>query len=144
MDLLTVIKCKTSCKLLTLRRRGVVGLLTSGQTDYTRDSRITTVHHAHDPSTPLCYAPAVCFCELGHRVINLTIAEPCDSGARTTGGGDAIRPSESCGRTDVSLVAAADLSVAFAAPVMWDVFAVMSGSAVTLTFDNKASDCHSP
>lgn len=32
MDLLTVIKCKTSCKLLTLRRRGVVGLLTSGQT----------------------------------------------------------------------------------------------------------------
>lgn len=106
------------------------------------DSRITTVmrsygvHHAHDPSTPLCYAPAVCFCERSHRVINLTIAEPCDSGARTTGGGDAIRPSESCGRTDVSLVAAA--------PVMWEVFAVMSGSAVTLTFDNKASDCHSP
>lgn len=97
-------------------------------------------------STPLYYAPAVCFCERGHRVINLTIAEPCDSGggARTTGGGDAIRPSESCGRTDVSLVVAADLSVAFAATVMWEVFAVMSGSAVTLTFDNKASDCHSP
>lgn len=37
MDLLTVIKCKTSCKLFTLRRRGVVGLLTSGQTDYTMD-----------------------------------------------------------------------------------------------------------
>lgn len=134
MDVLTVIKCKTSCKLFTLRRRGVVGLLTSGQTDYTMDSRITTfmrsygVHHAHDPSTPLHCAIHRLFVFVS-AVTALLISQLLSpvTAAHGPPGAAMLSVRQSCGRTDVSLVAAADLSAAFAAPVMWEVFAVMSG-----------------